>query len=235
VSDRRAQAAQERSRKARRRILQAAMKRIATEGLAEVSLARIAADAGVSASLLHYHFSSREELLAEALRFSFDYAGDARIGGADEADTHAGRLAAMVDQCLPVPGALERDWVLWVELWLRAVRHPELQPVAAELYARMRRWFAEAIEAGVSAGEFAACDAGRVADRALALIDGFGLRALLGDAEIPLELARREVGALLARDLGLAGELPFAGRLAGARTARAAARVDSSAGPPLVS
>ena len=41
------------------------------------------------------------------------------------------RLAAMVDQCLPYPGQLERDWILWVELWLRAVRHAELRPTAA--------------------------------------------------------------------------------------------------------
>ena len=43
----------------------------------------------------------------------------------------------MVEQCLPLPGEQERDWVLWVELWLRAVRHPELRPTAAKLYARM--------------------------------------------------------------------------------------------------
>ena len=51
----------------------------------------------------------------------------------------------MIDQCLPYPGLLERDWILWVELWLRAVRHPEMRPTAARLYERMRAWFAEAI------------------------------------------------------------------------------------------
>ena len=52
----------------------------------------------------------------------------------------------MIDQCLPLPGEQEQDWVLWVELWLRAVRHPELRPTAAQLYARMHEWFREAIE-----------------------------------------------------------------------------------------
>ena len=55
------------------------------------------------------------------------------------------RLAAMIDQCLPSTSALRDDWVLWVELWLRAARHPELRPTAARLYARMHAWFAEAI------------------------------------------------------------------------------------------
>jgi len=71
-----------------------------------------------------------------------------------------------VDQCLPLDESSERDWVLWVELWLRAVRHPELRPVAEELYRRMRDWFADAIAAGVEDGEFKRCDPEEVADRA---------------------------------------------------------------------
>jgi AcrR family transcriptional regulator len=196
----------------RERILAAAVRRIASEGIDEARIARIAMDAGVSTALVHYHFETREALLAEALEYSFEHAGDLRIG--DEAQpgaSHAERLAAMVDQCLPLDESLERDWVLWVELWLRAVRYPELRPTAEELYRRMRDWFAEAITAGVSAGEFAPCDPEDVADRALALIDGFGIRALLGDSEMPLDRARREIGAVLARDLGVGEQLPFRG------------------------
>ena len=76
--------------------------------------------------------------------------------GEGEVASHAERLAAMIDQCLPYPGLLERDWMLWVELWLRAVRHPELRPTAARLYARMREWLAEAIAAGIEGGELRA-------------------------------------------------------------------------------
>ena len=76
----------------------------------------------------------------------------------------------MIDQCLPLPGELERDWVLWVELWLRAVRHPELRPTAAKLYARMKAWFLAAIEEG----DFGVADPGPIVDRTLALIDGLG-------------------------------------------------------------
>ena len=89
--------------------------------------------------------------------------------------------------------------MLWVELWLRAVRHPELRPTAAKLYARMHDWFREAIEEG----DFGPVDAGAIADRTLALIDGFGVRALLGDPAMPLERAREEVWHALAGDLGL--------------------------------
>jgi AcrR family transcriptional regulator len=199
-----------RQRSAREQILDAAVERIASDGIDDVRIARIAMDAGVSSSLVHYHFETREALLAEALEHSFELAGDVRIGEgeAEEAASHADRLAAMVDQCLPYPGTLERDWILWVELWLRAARRPELRPTAARLYARMHRWFSEEIAAGIADGEFPDRDAGAVADRVIAALDGFGIRALVRDPAVPLDRARGEVWRLLAEELGLDSALP---------------------------
>jgi AcrR family transcriptional regulator len=193
-----------RRRAARERILAAAVRAIASEGIDGVRIARIAMDAGVSTSLVHYHFASREALLAEALDYSYTRAGDARISARDlPGRTHAERLARMIDQCLPTTEALRDDWVLWVELWLRSIRHPELGPFAEELYARLRAWFADEVAAGVTDGEFDRCDPDEVADRVLALIDGFGVRTLIGDSQVPLDRARRAVTSALARDLGL--------------------------------
>jgi AcrR family transcriptional regulator len=189
---------------ARERILDAAVTLIAREGIDDVRIARIAMAAGVSASLLHYHFDSREALLAEALEHSYEIAGNARISvPEDEPAPATRRLAAMIDQCLPLNDELRDDWVLWVELWLRAVRHPELRPTAARLYERMRVWFAEAIAEGVQAGEFTADDPGRTADRLLALIDGYGIRALNEDPTMPVERARQEIWAAIAAELGV--------------------------------
>ena len=91
--------------------------------------------------------------------------------------------------------------MLWVELWLRAVRHPELRPVAEELYGRLREWFADEITAGIEDGEFAPVRPDEVADRTLALLDGFGIRALIGDAASRSSV--RGAGGRW-RDLGLA-------------------------------
>jgi AcrR family transcriptional regulator len=172
----------------RERILDAAVRRIAADGIDAVRIARIAMDAGVSTALVHYHFATREALLAEALEHSFEHAGEGRRAEVGEG------LRGMIEQCLPLPGEQERDWVLWVELWLRAVRHPELRPTAAQLYARMHEWFKEAIQE-----EFPDADPDATADRILAMIDGYGVRALLGDPGMPLERAREEIWASLAR------------------------------------
>jgi AcrR family transcriptional regulator len=195
-------------RGARERILAAAVERIARDGIDEVRIARIAMDAGVSTSLVHYHFATRDALLEQALEYSYELAGDVRLGPEGDAELDSvTRLAAMIDQCLPYPGMLERDWILWVELWLRAVRHPEMRPTAARLYDRMRDWFAEALREGVERGELASgLDADAMADRILALADGYGVRVLFGAMDVAH--ARREIWDAVAPALGLSDDPP---------------------------
>ncbi len=200
---------------ARERILGAAVGQIAREGIDGVRIARIAMEAGVSPALVHYHFATRDALLAEALDYSYARAGDARLEPRElPAASHAERLQSMIEQCLPTTPSLRQDWVLWVELWLRAARQPELRPIGEELYARLHAWFAGEIAAGVRDAEFARCDPDEVADRTLAMIDGYGIRTLIGDRAIPLERAQRSVSAALARELGLEGERLSASRAA---------------------
>jgi AcrR family transcriptional regulator len=186
---------------ARARILDAAVKLIAREGIHDVRIARIAMEAGVSPSLLHYHFASRDALLAEALEHSYELAGTIRMGGDEPV---ASRLREMIDQCLPLDGALRDDWLLWVELWLHAARRPELRETAARLYARMHSWFMEALSEGIASGELSIADPERLTDRLLALIDGYGIRALSEDPAMPVDRAREEIWAAIAPELGLA-------------------------------
>jgi len=168
----------------------------------DVRVARIAQAAGVSTALVHYHFATREALLGEALRHSYARAAASRTSLRAGAGASAGRLLArMIEHCLPLPGKLEREWVLWVELWLRAVRHPDLQDVAHELYARLHEWFAGVIAEGAARGEFSVDDVAATTDVLLAAIDGAGVRVLAGDPGLPLDRARALLFALAAREV----------------------------------
>ena len=199
---------------ARDRILQAACDLIAERGIGGARIAQIAKAAGVSTALVHYHFRTREALLSETLDYAFDLAAAVRLRSAGENDSDGSasrRLADAVEQSLPTTDPGRREWQLWAELWLGAARDPGLRPIAAQMYARYRTWIATAIAEGVAAGEFARVDPGETADLAMALIDGLGLRVLLGDPGMPLEKARERIGEILARELRIpAGQLPFA-------------------------
>jgi hypothetical protein len=131
-------------------------------------------------------------------------------GGGTE-DSAAKRLADVVEQSLPTTDPGRREWKLWAELWLGAARDETLRPIAAQMYGRYRAWIAAAVAEGVAAGEFAEVDPAETADLAMALIDGLGLRVLLGDPSMPLPKARDRIGETLARELQIAaGQLPFA-------------------------
>ena len=65
----------------------------------------------------------------------------------------------------------------------------------------------EASDAHIEAGGFD-CNADRVADRVIALLDGLGLRALLGDPAMPVVRAREEVWDAVARELRLDAAAP---------------------------
>ncbi len=133
----------------RERILEAACDVIAAHGIEDVRIARIAMVARVSPALVHYHFATREALLAEALEHSFEILGDLRTVAADASGwTAAKKLGWMIDQSLPFEGMGDREWRLWLELWGRAARQPELQAVAANLYARYDEWFEEVVDDG---------------------------------------------------------------------------------------
>jgi AcrR family transcriptional regulator len=191
------------------RILEAACEILAEEGIDEVRIARVATRARASSGLVHHYFSTREELLEQALVHSFERAGDDRFGDASHlapgSPTETFGLA--IRECLPFPGEAERHWVLWVELWLRAVREPSLHEVAAKLYDRYRRWLAAMIRAGAKSGEFTLDrDADEIADIAMALLDGAGIRAMVADPAMDAEAARALVARALAPLLGIEPE-----------------------------
>lgn len=191
------------------RILDAACEIIAEEGIDEVRIARVATRARASTGLVHHYFSTREELLEQALVHSFERAGDDRFGD----DSHSAPGSATetfglaIRECLPFPGQPEREWVLWVELWLRAVREPGLREVAAKLYDRYRRWLAVMIRSGAENGEFTLeRDPDEIADIAMALLDGAGIRAMVADPAMDVEAARALVAGTLAPLLGVKAE-----------------------------
>ena len=187
----------------RDRILDVACELISSHGMDDVRVARIARSAGVSTALVHYHFATREALLGEALRHSYARAGESRTALRTASGASSGRLLArMIEHCLPRPGEMEREWVLWVELWLRAVRHPALQDVAHELYLRLHQWFAAALAEGVARGEFAIADVDATTDVLLGAIDGVGVRVLAGDPALDLDRARALLLGLASREVG---------------------------------
>ena len=173
----------------RQQILKAAVQVIAGKGLCDTGIKDVADQAGTSPALVIYYFGKKDVLLAEALAFAEDrfYAqtADAVAGMASARD----RLVELV-RCSCSVGEAEDDfdeWVLWLDLWARAPRDPDVARDRAAMDRRWRATIGQIVRAGQATGEFAAVDADAFALRLAALIDGLAILVVLKDPDVTRE------------------------------------------------
>ncbi|MGW5070066.1 TetR/AcrR family transcriptional regulator [Streptomyces cyaneofuscatus] len=158
----------------RTRIIDAALRVIAADGIAGLSHRTVAAEADVPLGSTTYHFGSLDELLTAALRRSNENfaralrdsevcAGGASSGGAPSASGLADELTRVLGEWFEGDrGAIELEY----ELYLAALRRPALRSVAAE-------WTASAVEVLSARTDSATARA------LVALLDGVCLQVLL--------------------------------------------------------
>ena len=189
----------------RQQIIEAATLVIADRGLCETRVADIGARAGVSAALVLYYFGSKDHLLTEALTFAEDrfyLETFHQLAGLERARD---RLVRLIDLAFPPVGRASdtrSDWVLWFEMWSRALRDPEVARKREALDRRWRSTIAEIVREGQRSGEFTAADAQDFSIRLAALMDGLAIQVVLGDPvctparvrEMTLDVAGRELG-----------------------------------------
>ncbi|RPK86846.1 TetR family transcriptional regulator [Streptomyces sp. ADI98-10] len=181
----------------RTRIVDAALRVIAADGLAGLSHRTVAAEADVPLGSTTYHFGSLDELLVAALRRCNENFVQALRGsevlaapgpisaGPDGSAAYAGlaeELTRLLDRWFAGErGAIELEY----ELYLAALRRPALRPVAAE-------WTEEAVELLSRRTD------PETARALVALMDGVCLQVLLTggafDAPYTREMLRRIVG-----------------------------------------
>ena len=155
------------------------MKAIASSGYQGTSLARIAADAGLSQAGLLHHFPSKEELLVAVLA-ERDRLDGARFRLADagfEGLAALDRLVQLVEHNTLVPGLVQAFTVLAGE---SVSDHHPARAWFQDRYPRRRANIAAALRAGIETGEIRAdveCDA--LAAEIIAMMDGLQVQWLL--------------------------------------------------------
>jgi AcrR family transcriptional regulator len=173
-------------------ILKAAVETIGRRGLCDTRIADVAERAGTSAALLIYYFGTKDRLLAEALAYSEEAFYEQIERELAALETARDRLGRLVELSCAVGTSAEEpwldEWVLWLEMWARAPRDPD---VARDREAMDRRWrtvIADVVRTGQEHGEFdAGVDVEEFSLRLAALIDGLAVMVVLGDPAVPPE------------------------------------------------
>lgn len=143
----------------------------------------IAAKAGTSPALIAYHFRNLAGVLAEAMNVAEDvFYDDVAARLVDHGDAVA-RLRAIADVAAQSGPALG-DWVLWMEIWVQALRDNNARLVREQLDRRWRRVLREIIDQGVTDGTFHSADPTSTTLRLASLMDGLALQLALADPEM---------------------------------------------------
>jgi AcrR family transcriptional regulator len=183
-------------------LLAAAASVIRQRGLENARVADIADEAGTSAPSVLYYFASKAELLKEALT-------SAEEGFYEDLELELEGIESARERMLRILqyGAGEGDYdaVLWMELWARALRDPELAATRAELDGRWRLTIAAVVRYGQERGEFGRADPDEFAVLLASLLDGLAVQIALRDmevtpgrvSELAVKLAERELGCEL--------------------------------------
>jgi len=168
------------------RILDAAIGVIAEHGVAGTTHRLIAAAADVPLGSLTYHFSSLEELRAQAFQRQAERMSLLYAGHFDGVESHEQFVDAVTDLIHGDAGADSPDWAVAYELYLAALRDPALRAVT-EAWMRTSRAVLERFVDPVTA---------RGVD---ALIEGLVMHKTLSTSAVPREQIRLIVA-------GVAGE-----------------------------
>jgi AcrR family transcriptional regulator len=188
-------------------ILDAAVRLIGRNGVAQVKSAVVAREAGVSVGLVHYHFATLDQLAREAFLYADAIAIRAMAEAASAATSGRDEIDRRLFPWLEGTDEFQQAWEIWGEFW-HASRHDEA--VRAMLHDSWEEWvqlIAEAIERGQGDGSISASvDPEEAARRLAALLENLGQQLTTGligpdeargllrgaiEREFPHEQARR--------------------------------------------
>ncbi|MBD0675026.1 TetR/AcrR family transcriptional regulator [Streptomyces sp. CBMA156] len=175
----------------RTEILKAATRVIARRGVRGLRVGELAAEAGVSASLIYYHFTDRAGLLRRTLEFISDradhYTADEEEEPAPRADDPRADLERSLLRELQDSPEVRENSTAWGELRATAVFEPSLREELARTTHTWVHDIAELLARADPAGTAPAHAA--AAERLTTLVEGLSVRWLSGS--LPLDHARR--------------------------------------------
>jgi AcrR family transcriptional regulator len=186
-------------------ILEAATRVIARRGVRGLRVEELAAEAGVSTSLIYYHFNDRAGILRRTLEFISDRAG--RYTTERDADAPPLEPREELEQTLLLelqedPGVRENS-TAWGELRASAVFEPDLRQ---ELAKATLEWVHETAELLAQVRPMAPAVAHTAsAERLTALLEGLSIRWLSGS--LPLKHARELLAEAIEVELTRLGAL----------------------------
>lgn len=183
----------------RQQLINATIKCISNKGLGSTTLADVAKEAGLSQGIVNLHFDSKDNLLAETLRYlAEEYDEHFMRVFEKQPDDAATRLLALMEMDLKPPVCDRQKLAVWFSFWGEVKAVPTYQKICAardEKYDAVMRELAEAV---IDDGGYDSLDAQAVVDVLSSMTDGMWLSYLVNPRSFDSKAARRAVRSYLA-------------------------------------
>ncbi|UVI34834.1 TetR/AcrR family transcriptional regulator [Brevibacterium spongiae] len=208
----------------REEILAATVEEIDASGLRALRVSDVAARLGLSASLVIYHFETKEALVSAA----FDYAGRQDIEHSRE--IAAGRVrnsaaerawdgAAGMDGASPLsparnrlrdvvgwymPSGSSRSWKIWIDAWSAGLFDEAVSSTYAALDREWKSVLRGLMDEAIAAGECRTPTGGTeaCATRILAYLDGLAIQVMVNPSAVDTAVLATWVDDFLSHELG---------------------------------
>ncbi len=159
----------------RNEILEVTCQVVIERGFAGTRISDVAKRLDVSSSLIHYHFDSKEALLAEAFAHYAQNDLAEMEGEIAAAPTAIAQLDRLIQNMVP-EGSDDLEWMLWIDGWGEALRNPMMKKISQQLDEQTTDLLERVLTAGVESGEFHCTSPQMSAIRLTALVDGLAVQ-----------------------------------------------------------
>ena len=179
-----------------RHLVDATISAIYEYGFHDATAIRIAEHAGLSTGNIHYHFGSKEELFAAAMRQLMSGISDELVYELGKANTPLARIQAILRANLSDKLFTHRNCFVWLQFWAETARSEELARLERINSQRFHRNLLDALSKLMPRKE-----AKKTTQELVAMVDGLWIRKAQTNDGLPAETARQIADAYLDRRL----------------------------------
>lgn len=182
-------------------LVDATISAIYEHGFHDATAIRIAEHAGLSTGNIHYHFGSKEELFAAAMRQLMSGISDELVLELGKADTPLARTQAVLDANLSDALFTHRNCFVWLQFWSETARSEELARLERINAQRFHRNLLDPLSKMMPRQE-----AKKATQELVAMVDGLWIRKAQANDSLSAADARRIAANYLDRRLAAAAK-----------------------------
>ena len=157
------------------------------DGLASVTMRKVAERAKIKLGLLHYYFKTKESLLVACIEALFEKFIVNIERNYNPTDPPATKLAAFLREGKDYITRDKKMFILLIEIWRVAIGNPSIRKNVVGWYQKLIDKMSAILDEGIEQGVFRNVDRDLVADFFVIFTDGIGLHWCLREGNLEIE------------------------------------------------